>query len=504
MTLPGVGPELRLTHGGTLAALLVFAAVVQLLMLRPPFPSDSMFYFGWAGSIGGNEISHGTTRLGLLVPVRIAIEMFGVSEAAYHLVPAVMHALAIVGLYWLGTLLFDRVVGTGAALLFLTSAMTLEFSTMIVPDTFAAAWFCLSVVAALLAGAGPHRRRWLVAAGLTFGAAYLCREYTLFLAPVVLLLAFRQRWSRGDLLWFVGSAAAVLVLELVALTVLFGDPLARVRALTGFAAMGAAGESVVLREYAADATRWTVLKRTPELLLSYRYGFFLLLAAPVASVVAWRSRTDRRGYVLLLLWVLSLWLPMMLLAGLLDPSSPRIRDAHVRYWYLIFPALYVAGTAVVVRLVRAVPRRGRGLTVLMVVALALSSSYTDAHRGRQNEVYRIFGATQWHEVRQWLEGPGADVERIYVDRRAARVLPLYTRSTFGRPIWDGEILLFEHGGGPVLERAEMSGAIVLESRALRFRRSGRLPEEYHEPGDGWEFAVRRADGSLRILQERTG
>jgi hypothetical protein len=120
-------------------ALVIAVAAVQLAMLRPPFPSDSMAFFWWADSIGGNEISHGTTRLGVLVPVRLGIEAFGTSEAAYYVASFSMFLLLVASTYVVGIkIIGSRLVGTASALAMALSTLVLGISSQLLPDTFAA------------------------------------------------------------------------------------------------------------------------------------------------------------------------------------------------------------------------------------------------------------------------------------------------------------------------------------------------------------------------------
>jgi hypothetical protein len=485
-----------------LGGLLACAAVIQFALLRPPFPSDSLAYFGWAESLGGNEISHGTTRLGVLVPVRIAIEVFGTSEAAYYIVPFMLSLLLIGATYVVGVRVTgSQVVGGAAGLAMVSSTLVLELNSQILPDTFAAAWFVLGMALLLSARGSAYRTFWLAAGASAIGMAYLCREYVVFMAPLVLFIGWVDHWKARDWTLLAGTLIAMLAVEMVLMAVLFGDPLARIRALLGFAERGATGESAFLAAYGEGATRWTVLQRGPGALAMFDVGKLLLVGVPAGVVLAVIDRQRRWMWSVFLIWIAALWVPMIFLAGIVDPQTPRIRDNHVRYWYLVIPVLYLLATTIVTTTISGLRSRKLAVAAAVIgVLIAAGVLVSDLGSVLPGRTFRAIGATQWDEVRDWLRANGETVDRIYTDTRMARVLPLYTREVFGAPIWQGEIVLFERGG-EFLPVADIDGAILLHELGIRYLRNRNLqiPESYFDPGPGWEVAARRGDGTLTIV-----
>ena len=485
-----------------LLLLVTAAGVIQFLMLRPPFPSDSLAYFGWAENLSSNEISHGPTRFGVLVPVRVAIALFGVSEGAYYAIPFVLSLLLVAGTYVVGLKLTGRhVVGGAAAITMVSSTLVLELSSQILPDTFATAWFVLGLAFLLAARGSAYRPYWIGCGAAAIGMAYLCREYVVFMAPLLLFLAWVDRWKFREWLVVILVLTGVLLGEMLLSGILFGDPLARFQALAGFAERGASGESAFLSAYGEGATRWTVLRRGPGALAVYVVGRLLLLGVPAAFVGAVVDRRRRGLWCLLLFWIAALWVPMVILAGIFDPQTPRIRDNHVRYWYLIIPALYLIAATVLFALANSF--RNRGLAAVagsLAVLIAVGTVASDFGAIQRGLTFRAVGATQWDEVRDWLRADGASVDRIFTDSRMARVLPLYTTEVFGQPIWDGEIEVFEERGEftPV---TKLDGAILLHELGIRYlrNRSLQVPESYFDPGPGWEIAARRGDGTLTLV-----
>jgi hypothetical protein len=500
---PLVARAPRWPHPVVVTPLLAFAALAQWAMLRPAIPSDAISYFGWASTIADNPISHGPTRLGVVVPVSVAIRVFGASELAFHLVPVGMFLLLVLGVYLLGTQLFGQYVGVLAAVAVTTSTLVFEYSSHPLPDPFAATWFVLALASLVSSGQLPpgRRRDWRRLLGaLAVGFAYLAREYVILLAPVLVVIVWRQRWPRRDLLMAVAVLAAVFALELVAMGALFGDPLARVRAVAGFG--DSSGASSVLAAYGAGATRWTVLTRGPGAFRAYHVGTLLLWSAIAALPLAVLARRrDRPAWGLLAVWLVSLWLPMVLLAGLIDPSTPRIRDFHIRYWFLIVPAMFIAVAAVVRQLALWAAPRWRPLVAGLLVTLLAAAAVQDLRAVPDTMRFRAFGATHPDELRTWFADEGQLVDVVWTDSRTARVLPLYTVSYRGRTIWDGEIVAFDGPDG-IAPIAELDGAVVAYELGLRYlaRRDVVLPERYDDPGPGWVIDVRRADGTLWIAR----
>jgi hypothetical protein len=500
---PLVARAPRWPHPVIVTPLLAFAALAQWAMLRPAIPSDAISYFEWARTITDNPIGHGPTRLGVVVPVSAAIRVFGPSELAFHVIPVGMFLLLVLGVYLLGTQLFGQYVGVLAAVAVTTSTLVYEYSSHPLPDPFAAAWFVIALASLVSSGRCPPGwgRDWRRLLGaLAVGLAYLAREYVVLLAPVVLVIVWRQRWPRRDILMALAVLAAVFALELLAMLVLFGDPLARIRAVAGFG--GSDGASSVLAAYGAEATRWTVLARGPNAFRAYEVGTLMLWSSIAALPLAFLARRrDRPAWQLLAVWLVSLWLPMVLLAGLIDPSAPRIRDFHIRYWFLIVPAMFIAVAAVIRQLALWAAPRWRPLVAGLLVALLAAAAVQDLRAVPDTMRFRAFGATHPDELRTWFANEGEMVDVVWTDSRTARVLPLYTVSYRGRTVWDGEIAVFDGPDG-IAPIEELDGAVVVYELGLRYlaRRDVVLPERYGEPVPGWVIDVRRADDTLWIAR----
>ena len=446
---PGRRPVVLTAAVGTL--LVVAAAAFELAYLPLPYPSDQINYFDAARDFphpsGGTPV-HQFTRFGLTLPLRGAIELLGYSEAAYYVVPVLTGLALVVAVYLLGTLLVARSVGVAAAGLMLANNLIFTDLLAPLPDVLATTLFCWAMVVAVAIGqerrvvSSSTRRRVLalLLLGLLLGWSALAREYVVLAWPLAVFVVYpRVRW-RG--LALVAVPVAVLAVVELALDVLtYGDPLTRLHAVVGH------GGGPVPPELAATyqgMSRWWYLTRLPAGLSVVPEGGWLLAAlaaAAVGGVLAWR----RLG--VLLVWLALVYVPLVLLGGVLDPSAPKLRLFMMRYWFPAFPAFVLGGFGAVWLLARLVARRGpgtvarragavAGAVVLVLGALAVGAA---APSWGYSHSYRTVGARPLGEFRAWLAAHHGEVPALWSDIRTVRVLPLYTVETFGQPVWSGPL-----------------------------------------------------------------
>ena len=115
------------------AVVLTFA-LVQIALLRGPRPWDPARY--WDDAVHFHaEPDLFNLRIGLLLPVRLAVLAYGPSEAALYTVPLVAGMLLTAAVF--ATMLFlfeDRVLAAGAALATSLSAYYLIYSSFNFPQ----------------------------------------------------------------------------------------------------------------------------------------------------------------------------------------------------------------------------------------------------------------------------------------------------------------------------------------------------------------------------------
>jgi hypothetical protein len=519
------------------AVLAAGCAVLQLLWSAPPYPSDQIHYLAVARDFptepAAGTLGHQYLRYGLIAPIRLAIEAFGYSQAAYYAVPFLTAVVLVLSVYALGVLWFGRLVGVLAALVTVGNSIVFPDLTMPLPDLTATAQFTAAVgVAAALRGRRPwvasngrRRSAALALIGVLLASSYLCREFIVFLWPLIGLLLLRRVRTR-ELIWLAAPVLLVVLAESAVNALVVGDPLARLHTAAEHGSgtippkLAEGFQNLPVEVY---LTRLSfVLTQAPEgrwlliLLALTLVGAVIAVTAPVARHW-WPSRCPPldprvRHLGLLAAWIALLWVPLTLLGGLLNPSQPKLRLQMDRYWFPIFPALILGGVAVVWLAGRAVANRlpvvrTRPIAIAAVAAtataaVALPPVVIAASGWVGSPGYRVNGATHLERFRDWL-ADHKDVPVVWADRRTAAILPLFTTGPFGGEVADTEIrTLFGRGPKPVPGRNEH---VVLYSVNSRICGHCRVVEEDLfgkpiQPPATWTKVYQTADGVLQIYR----
>lgn len=474
-TAAGDGPHSRHVRDravtvGVGALLTLGVIIVGWLYLVPPIPSDHLNYLDAARDFpvdpGENAPQHQFLRIGLTLPMRAAMLLFGYSQAAYYVVPLLASVALVLAVYALGTMKFSRAVGVAAAVLTVGNTIVFVDLTAPLPDLLATALFSWAAVIAVAIrghrwglGDGRRERIALLVVGALLGWSYLAREYIVFIWPLIALALLGVRgpaaWSWAGLrevgrtvagrlprlLWVAIPLVVIGLGETVLNAVVFGDPLARFTTAAGHGDVLA--EGINGEEYQGHLRRW-YLSRIWWILYGTPEGVWLvgaIIALGVGALVAFRR-----------LWFLAAWavlfyVPLVLLGGVLSPTMTMLRLVKERYWYPAFPALFLGAIAVVWLMTRAAVRfipflGGKAGAIAGLVALAVGIIPVGiAHAERRDDIsYRVNGATQMEQLRGWLERNGADVDVIRADRRSVRIVNIFASGPFGGKVWDGETI----------------------------------------------------------------
>jgi 4-amino-4-deoxy-L-arabinose transferase-like glycosyltransferase len=473
------------------ALVMAVALAMPLVVMPPPAYADPAYVFQaaqlWPNIPPDMPYIHQSMRIGLVLPARLFQELLGDGQLSFIVASMLLGALLAIGTYLLGRVLFGRLVGVAAVGILLVHPffvvvdpyveVTAWSTGQLMPDMPAAGWFALGVVALLLGARAGDRRQiaWLVAAGTCFGLAYLVREFIALMyvgIPVFLVLL------RIPLLRIVAVAApmiAILAVELVHSAFVFGHPLARI--LTA-AAHGTGGAPLPTTPTALE-----VIGRFYTAMTMWHPLGILFLVALGLSVVGWVVTRDRR-LALTVVWFLALWLPLTLLAGIVNPDSPSLRAWIVRYWIPVFPPLIVGALGAMALLGRRMPSEPvrRAFTGIAIAAVALVYLVPAA-----TELGGLRRDTAWSELRDWISGR-QDIENIWTDDRAGQTLAFYTRSPTGEPLWTGTVSTF---GSRVQEIPDSAagGPLLVSRYSARERPSEKA---------GWRLLWQSSDGLLRI------
>jgi hypothetical protein len=428
--------------------------VGQLVLLEGPHPFDPAWYFRAAVDFPDISADLFTLRIGLVALVRLAVLAFGPSEAALYAVPLLSGVLLVSAVFGIMLLLFrDRVLAAAAALVTGLNVNYLANSSHIFPDITATATFSAAFLCLLLAGRIQEEegRRWattaLVAfAGVLLGWSYLVREFSPILLPAVVALAVLLRFPPRRTALLAGTALATILLEPVAGLVGRGEPFVRARLLLSRGDLeidpGLERRMKPVQEQLDNLLDTLVV--FPRLLLAWSSGWLFLVLVAVFLVALVLLR-DRR-LLLLGVWFGTFFAAMALI-GLGSLSSGRwiLNITNIRYWYPIFPPLVMGAFGGLWLLVRSKLDGRLGARVaqagaLSLAALVLLPGFAEFSSCSRAEAWRNDPAARWHELRSWFATPeAARFETVWTDLHTGRLLPAFTSSTFGTPLWEGDI-----------------------------------------------------------------
>lgn len=489
--------------------------VLTLVIMPPPVYGDSNWV--WQSAMLWPDIPddfpstvmHHAMRLGTVLPVRLAQEIFGLTQVAWVVASAALAAVFTAGIYATGRALFGWLVGAIALLLIVihpfftvvdpfTRNVTASTGGLL-PDMPVAGMFSLGIAAIAVAArrTGGRQARWLLAAGLCFGLAYLVREYAAFLFTAIPLAFVLLRIPLRRIVLTAAPMAAILLFELVHNAAVYSDPLARLRVAGGHEA-----------PLAQPLSGTDVLLGFVQGTDSHSLGWVFLAA--LAVTVAGAAVTRDRRLVLLVGWFVALWLPFTVLGGLLDPVQPTLKLYIERYWFLIYPPIIVGAVAtgkLAIEWIRSRAELAGGVALLAVVGVVLAGYLVPA----ASEFGRVHRDEDWHQLRGWLASH-PEVEVLFTDSRGRDALGFYTITATGEVVWDGQVRTF-HRESPELPVEQMArpearlqlvradaGAGESCVPSLPYLQTRFGAREQPDPAAGWQVLWRSGNGALTIWQ----
>ncbi|MFC5749769.1 glycosyltransferase family 39 protein [Actinomadura rugatobispora] len=483
--------------------------VVLLAHLRVPAPSDQLNYMlaarRFPDPVTEGTETHQLTRFGLVVPAALAVKVFGYSQAAYAVVPVLATLSLLLGTYALGTLLFSRPVGVAAGVAVVAATPVFNDSTDLLPDVLAVGLFtcALAIAVAVRKRDDPPSVWVLVGLGALLGWSYMTREFIVFLWPVIPVLLWRRAGLAG-LAWTAAPIVVLGVTELLLCWRLYGDPLARLLAITGH---GSGPSRPEIASTYRDKPRMMYVLRLPNTLRDhYPEGGLLvaMIGATLLGALAWPRRLVLPAALCALFWV-----PLTLLGGVIDPSAPKLRLQLIRYWFPIFPAFVLGGLAALwllaMLLAARLPDRGRVRVVLPAVAVLAAAAVVSgvaASGWWATPQTRAGGATQMEAFRGWMHDRDGTYRRVWTDPDTRRILAVYRSGPFGGEAWRAEILVSRPGKpGPAAgdlvvfydtERGKVCPYCKMEARRTWGDTSGNRP--------GWRQVFATPDRVLRVFE----
>ncbi|WP_019629245.1 hypothetical protein [Actinomadura atramentaria] len=494
-------------HGRRIAALsglvAVCALAAQWAVKTPPLYFDP--YYVWLGARDWpdvpldrwpfSDVPHQVTRIGLLLPARLAQEVLGPGQVAYYTVAFGGSCLFFVGVYLLVRSMFGDVAGVASALLLIVHpffTLTNPFGHEItwsmgvmLPDMPGAGLFAIGMAGLVVASrrTGRAQTRMLLLAGTCLGSSFLIREFLAFLFLMIpaYLALLRIPWRRNITVGI--PMAVILVFDFVHNTLVWGDPLA---GILSAAEHGGQSRDYVTRPLAAESF-WRAMHDWNAL-------GTVFVGALALTVVGWVVTRDRR-LALCLVWFFTLAIPLTLFAGVLDPNSISLRAWLLRYWFGIFPALLAGGCGTLILLARRVPAdavaRWRLRPVAAAVAVALSAVYVVA---AVRAVPSLPRDTAWAELRTYLTGR-TDLPVLTADRRLAQTLTFYTRTPWGDPVWHGRVQDYDQYFPAPTPAPPTAPALYTHWRGMEGQSLGGWRPSAKE---GWTLRWHSSDGVLEL------
>jgi hypothetical protein len=441
-------------------AVLLACAAGQIWLLLGPHPYDPAYYFQNAPDFPEAARDYWTLRIGLMAPLHLAVLLFEPSLGALYAVPLLVALLLAGAVYGTMLALFrDRVLGAAAALVASLNPSWLLNSSFIFPDTAATATFTAGILCLILGRPRSEEPRtswaptaFAVSAGVLFGWTYLIREFSPILLPAVAAAFFLLRYPARRIAVVAGAALTTFSLELLYGLVGFGDPFVRVRVLLDRADKMPDPRRVQIMERIQEQIENPLesILVFPRLLLAWDTGwiFLVLLALFVAGLVRFR---DRRLW-LLAAWLFSFW-AVMVAFGLwrLRSGELIVNVTNIRYWYPIFPPLVMGAFGSLGLLLQDLNlgRRAAALGLaapVAAVALVVGPGVAEFESCAGKNVWRNEPMARWDELRSWFTSPQARrFDVVWADNYSWRLLPAFSRGTFGGERWPGTINRPGHG-----------------------------------------------------------
>lgn len=293
----------------------------------------------------------------------------------------------------------------------------------------------------------------------------------------------------------------ILGIELLLMNQWFDDPLARFRVLVN---RNTQAGSVPNPEKVTQVAAFQGTFRLSFTAMFRKWGQLDLSFAPFAGLAglmtSWfraRDRESSRLWLILTLWLVLGWLVFALIGPWQNARGGYVFNlTQIRYWYLLVPPV-VIGVAGVFHAVSclSVPvfRRSRSLLVPAVVALVLLSSFSVvASAGYPRQV--VSGRDHMNELRVWIVEEGDATRSVAAAHRAIRIAKMYDNTTFGRPLWSGEMTRLHHTDPPtvfLLADEDLRDETEIEVDGVEY--------EISSPPVEWDLVFVSENGLLALL-----
>lgn len=208
-----------------LLALVAMAATLRIVYASGFIPVDDAEYARVAARVldgtfsreehTGPPVNH--SRAGMVLPVAALFAVFGPSEVTLAAYPFLLSLVTILVAFAFAARMFGVPAGLITVAIWALVPLDLDYAARLTPDTpvTAFAFSALFLIYSARNRPDASGAAWRgAAAGLAFGAAWLCKESTVYFGPFCLILLGRDLltdWRRYAHLWGGVAAGALLV-----------------------------------------------------------------------------------------------------------------------------------------------------------------------------------------------------------------------------------------------------------------------------------------------------
>ena len=486
---------------------------IQILFLSPPILSDQMEYYFTATRFPYLPVqpNHWSLRIGLILPVAVLYRIFGHAEITYYCLPFVSMTLLPIGVYFLGSKLFNRRTGFFSALWIFSIPNLMLESGQLLPDIPATA--CIVAGFAMLVASRDLQKNtdsriterktfwFLFLTGALFGWAYLIKEYYVIFVLLIPLAFWAFEIPCRNLIPVCAGFLIVFGIEAIFGLIYYDNPFIR---------FSTANPRETWGFIEKDALK--IINYFPFLLGRYGgEGAAILGGIGVVNSFIQICRKNKI-HIFLISWVLLIYC-FFTLIGLLPAifsweDTVLLRLHKFRYWILILPPIIIAGVAAVENCLLKIfqklkinhdivePLVGGLLFIFLAVSgsRGIFSVYDDPNLIRN-------GADHYLELRNYLEENNSPDDVIWINRENKmafdRILPMYTRNFWGRIIWDGSFK-YLNTDGLFLRAEEISFGKVIIDRYFFNPEFYPIPDYLVNPPESWKMVFESENQEIAI------
>jgi len=493
--------------------LLLVSLIMQALFLNPPILSDPLEYYFTATKFPHlpEQPNHWSLRIGLILPVAVLYRIFGNAEIAYYSLPLVSMTIFSIGLYFLGSRLFNRRVGFFSALWLIFIPSVLLESGILLPDIPATA--CITVGFAILVSfkdlhkneisqAIKRKNNWLFfLTGFLFGWSYLFKEYFIIFILLIPVFFWVFNISYRNLIPIGAGILLMFGIEALFGLIYYDNPFVRLLSANPRETMG---------HIERDAAR--IIKFFP-ILLSRRggEGAAILGVVGIINLIIQTIRKDK-PHVFLLSWILLIYCFFTflgLLPIILSWEDTVLLRLHIfRYWSPILPPLIIGGVAAVEKYLIKISQKIKLkdyivnplINILLVVLLSISCLRGISLIINNPKLIRN-GADHYIELRNYLSENNSPDEVIWIDREKKisfdRILPIYIHDFCGRKIWDGTFK-YLNTDGQFLRADEITFGKIIIDRFYLNSKYHSFPDYFTAHPENWTLVFESENQRIAI------